>query len=574
MNELFVNIKVDREERPDIDRIYQIAQQVLTQRSGGWPLTMFLTPRRPAALLRRHLFPERAAPRPAGVQGSAAARRGVLPRARSGPAQAERRADAGVRRTRATARLRRTAAQRRAARRAAGSSSPRTFDARFGGFGGAPKFPHPKTIERLLRDWYATRREAGAGPAGAVHGDAHAAPHGRRRPLRPARRRLLPLLRRCVLDDPALREDAVRQRRAARGVCAKRRSPPATRSIPQRRRRDRRLGDARDAVAGRRLLLEPRCGLRRPRRQVLRLGSRGSARRADAAGVRGVRAALRPRPRAELRGQAWHLHVFQPLESARDARSAACDCSTRARSCSAIRNRRIWPGRDEKILTSLERADDPRPGRRGARAASARTSRPPRRARSISSARRCGSDGRLLATYKDGRAHLNAYLDDYAYLADAILELQQVRFRSDELAFARELLDAMLARFEDAASGGFFFTSNDHEALIHRTQVVRRRRDPRRQRHRGVRPAAHGASARRDALSAGRRANAARRLAARSRNIRTRTRACSRHWKKSWQPPQIVILRGESGQIADWRRALSRLYSPHRVTLAIPADAD
>src|SRR5208337_4692542 len=44
MNELFVNIKVDREERPDIDRIYQIAQQVLTQRSGGWPLTMFLSP--------------------------------------------------------------------------------------------------------------------------------------------------------------------------------------------------------------------------------------------------------------------------------------------------------------------------------------------------------------------------------------------------------------------------------------------------------------------------------------------------------------------------------------------------
>src|SRR5207248_8830057 len=43
MNELFVNIKVDREERPDIDRIYQIAQQMLTQRSGGWPLTMFLT---------------------------------------------------------------------------------------------------------------------------------------------------------------------------------------------------------------------------------------------------------------------------------------------------------------------------------------------------------------------------------------------------------------------------------------------------------------------------------------------------------------------------------------------------
>ena len=44
MNELFVNIKVDREERPDLDKIYQLAQQMLTQRGGGWPLTMFLSP--------------------------------------------------------------------------------------------------------------------------------------------------------------------------------------------------------------------------------------------------------------------------------------------------------------------------------------------------------------------------------------------------------------------------------------------------------------------------------------------------------------------------------------------------
>ena len=43
MNDLFVNIKVDREERPDIDQIYQMAHAMLTQRNGGWPLTMFLT---------------------------------------------------------------------------------------------------------------------------------------------------------------------------------------------------------------------------------------------------------------------------------------------------------------------------------------------------------------------------------------------------------------------------------------------------------------------------------------------------------------------------------------------------
>jgi uncharacterized protein YyaL (SSP411 family) len=44
MNRLFVNIKVDREERPDLDQIYQTAHQMLTRRAGGWPLTMFLAP--------------------------------------------------------------------------------------------------------------------------------------------------------------------------------------------------------------------------------------------------------------------------------------------------------------------------------------------------------------------------------------------------------------------------------------------------------------------------------------------------------------------------------------------------
>jgi uncharacterized protein YyaL (SSP411 family) len=80
-------------------------------------------------------------------------------------------------------------------------------------------------------------------------------------------------------------------------------------------------------------------------------------------------------------------------------------------------------------------------------------------------------DGRLLATYMDGRAHLNAYLDDYAYLADALLELQQVRFRAAELHFAQELMEVVLAHFPDTEAGGFYFTSADHEALIHRSRT-------------------------------------------------------------------------------------------------------
>src|SRR5215213_4963977 len=58
MNELFVNVKVDREERPDVDAIYQLAQQMLTQRSGGWPLTMFLAPQTQRPFFGGTYFPK------------------------------------------------------------------------------------------------------------------------------------------------------------------------------------------------------------------------------------------------------------------------------------------------------------------------------------------------------------------------------------------------------------------------------------------------------------------------------------------------------------------------------------
>jgi len=74
----------------------------------------------------------------------------------------------------------------------------------------------------------------------------------------------------------------------------------------------------------------------------------------------------------------------------------------------------------------------------------------------------------LRATYKDGRAHLNAYLDDYAFLLAALIELMQARFEMRDLELAEDLAEVMLEQFEDRAAGGFFFTSRDHEALIHR----------------------------------------------------------------------------------------------------------
>ena len=79
-------------------------------------------------------------------------------------------------------------------------------------------------------------------------------------------------------------------------------------------------------------------------------------------------------------------------------------------------------------------------------------------------------DGRLLRTYKDGRAKLNAYLDDYAYLVEALLAVYEATFETKYFEEARRLADTMIAQFWDDSEAGFFFTSADHEQLITRTK--------------------------------------------------------------------------------------------------------
>ena len=132
----------------------------------------------------------------------------------------------------------------------------------------------------------------------------------------------------------------------------------------------------------------------------------------------------------------------------------------------ALRNARVRPGCDDKVLTAWNAlAID-------GMAFAARVFGEPRWAES---ARRAldfiraalWRDGRLLATHRCGRSHLNAYLDDYAFLLGAVLEVMQADLlRAADLRFACALADVMLEQFEDVRDGGFFFTSHDHEALV------------------------------------------------------------------------------------------------------------
>ncbi len=155
LNEHFINIKVDREERPDVDRIYQIAQQMLTQRSGGWPLTMFLTHDDHRPFFGGTYFPKEARH---GLPAFTDLLRRVSEYYRTHEAELRKQNDAlmsafeELNPPAAPGDTQLTDAPIKASRELLG----RTFDGQFGGFGRAPKFPNPKAIERLLRDWHAT----------------------------------------------------------------------------------------------------------------------------------------------------------------------------------------------------------------------------------------------------------------------------------------------------------------------------------------------------------------------------------------------------------------------------------
>src|SRR6185436_18354222 len=180
-------------------------------------------------------------------------------------------------------------------------------------------------------------------------------------------------------------------------------------------------------------------------------------------------------------------------------------------------------------------------------------------------------DGRLKATYKDGRARFAAYLDDYAFLAYGLLELLQARWRDADLQFARELADVLLTHFEDER-GGFFFTADDHERLIHKPKPFVDE----------AVPAGNGIAAL-VLLRLGSLLGEQRYLDAAERTVRAALHMLEsypdahatllRALDELLEPPKIVVLRGTPDALAPWQRKLASTYEPHRLAVAIPNDA-
>ncbi len=576
MNELFVNIKVDREERPDIDRIYQLAHQVIAQRGGGWPLTMFLTHDDHKPFFGGTYFPKE--PRYGMPAFSTLIRRvAEYYREQMPELRAQNESLMKVYDDLVPPPLGPDAPLTRAPLDGAREQLARSFDKRYGGFGDAPKFPHPGSIDRLLRHWYAS--SSGTAP------DLHALYMATLTLTRMAEGGLydqlgggfsrysvdqfwmIPHFEKMLYDNGALL--------ASYADAALATGEPLFARVASE-----------TAEWLLREMTQPSTGAG---------GAFWSAYDADSEGHEGkfyvwtrseVRAALTAEEYAVFARRfgldeepnfegAWHCHVFVSIEQIAKEKSMEAAAVQRLvdsarEKLRVLRSKRVWPGLDDKILTSWNAL-----AIRGLALAARSLSRPEFAAaadRALEFIRGAlWRDGRLLATAKDGKAHLNAYLDDYAYLANALLEMLEVRWRNEDVAWLREILDAMLEHFEDRNSGGFFFTSDDHETLIHRSKTF----------NDDAIPAGNGIAAR--ALQrAGFLLGETRWLAAAERTLRAAWAAMARipHGHMSLlealeeflAPPEIVIVRGAADEARRWQTELAQQYAPHRLVFAIPSD--
>jgi uncharacterized protein YyaL (SSP411 family) len=570
MNEHFVNIKVDREERPDLDKIYQTAHQLLTQRPGGWPLTMFLTPDDHTPFFGGTYFPKE---RRYGMRSFKEILEWVA------EVHRQRKTDIAKQNASLLEAMLSTEPEpgggdiSREPLDDAVKSLKAAYDQRFGGFGGAPKFPHPTNIERLLRHFAATAAAdeadteasqlAGNSLLMMAHGGIYDHLGGGFCRYSVDQFWMIPHFEKMLYDngplltlyseawqlsgEPVFEQTA---RETAAWVMREMQSPEggyyATLDADSEGKEGKFYVWTPDEVKA---LLND-----------------------DEYTAFAARYGLDGDPNFE--GEAWHLHTFKDWPKV--AKAAGVD-EAKARALVAgakpklfeTRSQRVWPGRDEKILTSWNALMIK------GMATAARVFGDDD---FLSSAERAlafvrselWQDGRLRVTYKDGEAKYSAYLDDHAFLLDALLCLLQCRWRSEDLSFSIELADLMLARFEDKADGGFFFTADDSEKLFHRTKPMID----------DALPAGNGIAA--CALGRlGHLLGETRYLDAAANTLRAGWQSLSRvphahnalllALEEHLDPPQTVVLRGEGKELERWQERCLSAYAPRRLSVAIPS---
>src|SRR5215213_5248345 len=465
MNEHFVNIKVDREERPDIDSIYMSAVQALT-RHGGWPMTVFLTPDG-APFYGGTYFP----PAPRG--GLPSFQQVLLSLAeayenRRGEVEKSAESVREYLQAAAGAAIPKSAVGTELLDGAAASLSGE-LDRRFGGFGGAPKFPQAMNLEVLLRHHHRTGdRDALSGVEVTLRAMANGGIYdqlgGGFARYSVDRYWLVPHFEKMLYDN-ALLSLLYLETYQATGDAFYRRIAEETLDYVLR---DMTSED----------------------------GGFYSAEDADSEGVEGkfyvwtpeeLESALGP-DEASLAARYWDvteqgnfegrniLHVPLPPEAVAGEFGLTSE-ELRERIVEnrgklfAVREKRTRPGRDEKILAAWNGLM-----LRSFAFAARVTGREDYREAAVKNAtfivEKMKGDGRIHRSYKDGRARFNGYLEDYAMVADGLVAVYEATFETRWLVEADALMGAVSELFWDEERRTFYDTPADHEELVTRPRDV------------------------------------------------------------------------------------------------------
>ncbi len=444
MNDNFVCIKVDREERPDIDAIYMDAVQALTGQ-GGWPMSVWTSPDG-IPFYGGTYFPPSDKP---GLPAFTRVLEGISKAwVENGPAILEEGKEL-VRRIGESNRPPKAAGDLEPqVLSAAADALARVFDRKNGGFGGAPKFPQPPVLEFILR-------QAGAGNATAneivttslrkmAHGGIYDQIGGGFARYTVDANWLTPHFEKMLYDNAQLVRLYTRAWQKDHAPLYKRIVEESLEYLTR---------DMQDANGGFYASEDADSEGHEGKFYVWSYDEFMSL-APDAAGYYGVT------PGGNFEGSNILTAASDdpPLEARQrlfDARAA-----------------RVRPGRDEKILTSWNglaicafaeagaafgRQDLIDHGARAARFL-------------LDNAR--NDTGRLMHSYKDGQARVLGMLEDYAYLAEGVLALWEVTFDPQWIDAARDLTASMLDKFWDDEHGGFFSTGSDHEKLILRQKEI------------------------------------------------------------------------------------------------------
>jgi uncharacterized protein YyaL (SSP411 family) len=570
MNAHFINIKVDREERPDIDQIYQTAHSMLSNKSGGWPLTVFLTPNQEPYFTGTY-FPKTARYQLPGFAD-------LVPRVAAYYHECKQ--DVATQNAQLAEALAHTIPIANTVVSANESTVELSFeqlrdsfDFEHGGFGTAPKFPNPADITLLL----------------------HQAKTGNKQAEAMALQMLSAMAAGGIYDQ------------IGGGFC--RYSVDERWNIPHFEKMLYDNGqllflyadgwqltkNAKDKEIYAQVITETITWLQRE--MISQHGStKGaiySSLDADSIDAHGhsaegafyiwqsteVKALLTPEefvvasrcfgfdraanfedPHSET--QAWHAYMaVNP-----DEQDKALLQSVKEKLFSA-REQRTRPGLDDKILTSWNALAIKGMARAGA--VLNRTDWILIAQNAVDFIREqlwvknAAGAFQLLATAKDDKVHLDAYLDDHAFLLDALIELMQADYRTVDMQFAEEIAEALLENFE-AEDGGFYFTAHHHERLIHRPK----------QGYDNATPSGNGIAAvalQRFGHILGEPRylqSAERTLQAFDTTIKRNPAACASltHALQEYlTPPTMVILRGGSAKLSVWRHEIEQYYYPQHL---------